>query len=54
MALSLEHTHELLDLVEELEQIPNPAAEALWAKFTDFLAREGFDESGFDPRKENA
>jgi hypothetical protein len=46
MKLSLEHTHELLDLLEELEQIPHPMAEALYAKFEDFVAREGFDESG--------
>jgi hypothetical protein len=57
--LSMEHTHELLDYLEELEQIPHPMAEALFAKFEDFVAREGFDESGFDPRtitttKENA
>jgi hypothetical protein len=48
--LSLEHTHELIDLLEELEQIPHPMAEKLFAKFQDFIAREGFNESGFDPR----
>lgn len=53
MTLSLKHTHELLDLIEELEQIPHPMAEALFAKFEDFVAREGFDESGFDPTKES-
>lgn len=54
MSLSLEHTHELLDLIEELEQITNPMAETLLDKFNEFMAREGFDESGFDPSKENA
>jgi hypothetical protein len=54
--LSLEQTHELLDILEELEQIPHPMAEALWSKFNTFLAEEGFDESNFDPTKlkENA
>jgi hypothetical protein len=49
--LSLEHTHELIDILEELEQIPHPMAEKLYAKFEDFVAQEGFDESDFDPRK---
>jgi hypothetical protein len=43
--LSLEHTHELIDILEELEQIPHPMAEKLYAKFEDFVAQEGFDES---------
>jgi hypothetical protein len=54
MSLSLKHTHELLDFLEELEQIPHPMAEALYAKFEDFVAQEGFDESVLDRREENA
>jgi hypothetical protein len=51
--LSLKHTHDLLDLLEELEQIPHPMAEALYAKFEDFVAREGFDESELANLRDN-
>ena len=52
--LSLEHTYELLDFLEELEQIPHPMAEKLYAKLEDFVAQEGFDESDFDPTRGRA
>ena len=51
--LALNHTHELLDFLDELEQIPHPMAEALYAKFEDFMAREGFDESGTITKENN-
>ena len=48
MALSLSDTHRLLALVDQLEAIP--AAIEIKEELAEFLAEEGFDESGFDPR----
>jgi hypothetical protein len=42
--LSLKQTHELLDLSDELAQIPHPMAEELLNKFQELVAQYGYDE----------
>jgi hypothetical protein len=37
-------THELLDLSDELAQIPHPMAEELLSKFQELVAQYGYDE----------
>lgn len=48
MSLTLNDTHRLLALVDQLEAIPE--AKEVKEELEEFLAEEGFDESGFDPR----
>lgn len=42
--LSLKQTHELLDLSDELAQIPHPMVEEVLGKFQELLAQYGYDE----------